>query len=139
MRKFFIAAMLTAGLGVFGLSATRADDAKKGEKSEGEEVKGVLIDNNCGDKQKDEESAAGHPKACAAKDGCAASGYQIVVGEKHYKFDEKGNELAKEYLKVEENTTKVTVKGEVKDDGTIAVTEISQQEEEGDKKEGKKA
>ena len=84
---------------------------------------GVLIDNNCGGKQKDEAAAAKHPLGCAKKEACANSGYQLVVGDKHYKLNDAGNDKAKAYLK-DAKSTKVTVEGTMKDD-TIDVTSIA--------------
>jgi nitrite reductase/ring-hydroxylating ferredoxin subunit len=77
---------------------------------------GVLIDNACGAKQKDEAAAAKHPMACSKKDSCAASGYQLVVGDKHYKLSDKGNDEAKAYLE-KATSTHVTVEGKL--DGDI--------------------
>lgn len=128
MRKILIAALAISGLSVFG-TGLRADDKAKGEK-----ITGVLIDNACGSKQKDQESAAKHPKSCSLKEGCAKSGFQVVSGEKHLKLDEKGNELAKKYLEVEENGVEVVVMGTVKDD-MLTVTSI---EPAGEKSEGEK-
>lgn len=130
MRKFLLAMVAVAGLAL--VVPAMAEDKAEGES---QEIKGVLIDNACGDKQKDEKAAAGHPKSCATKKGCADSGYQVVSGEKHHKFDEKSNELAKEYLAVEENTTQVVVIGTLNDDGTITVEKI---EPAGEKSEGEK-
>ena len=73
---------------------------------------GVLIDNACGAKQADEASAAKHPLKCAMKDACAASGYQLIVGDKHYTLDDKGNEQAKAYL-AHADSTRVTVEGKM--------------------------
>jgi hypothetical protein len=135
MRKFLLAVVAVAGLSL--MAPAFADDKEK--KGESTEVTGVLIDNACGDKQKDQASAAKHPKGCATKEGCAASGYQVVHGEKHHKFDKKGNELAKEYLAVAENTTEVVVTGTVNDDGTITVEKIEPADKESEKEGGKKA
>src|SRR4051794_1549358 len=49
--------------------------------AEGHAMTGVLIDNKCGE-GKDEAAAAKHPIGCAKKEACAASGYQLVVGDK---------------------------------------------------------
>jgi hypothetical protein len=69
---------------------------------------GTLIDNMCGAKKADEAAAAKHTTACCKKEGCADSGYQLIVGDKHYKLDDAGNAKAKEYLK-DAKSTKVTV------------------------------
>jgi len=114
MNKLLLAAML-CGLGVVALS-TRAEDAKEGTWT------GVLIDNACGAKNADEAAAEKHPLACCKKPACEASGYQLVVGDKHIKFDDKGNERAKEYLSKAEST-KVTVEGKLADE-KLTVTSI---------------
>jgi hypothetical protein len=69
---------------------------------------GTLIDNMCGAKKTDEAAAAKHTAKCASKEGCSDSGYQLIVGDKHYKLDDKGNDKAKEYLK-DAKSTKVTL------------------------------
>jgi hypothetical protein len=58
------------------------------------------------------------------KEGCADSGYAVISGKKMYKFDDNGNKLAKDYLAKSDNKTEVSVEGNVKEDGTIAVTDI---------------
>jgi hypothetical protein len=100
-----------------------AADEKKDAKDKG--WHGVLIDAACGAKQKSEKDAIAHPKTCAMKEGCAASGYGIVKGDTFIKFDDKGNEQAKKYLAVKENGMQVHVTGKLSDDKkTIAVDEI---------------
>ena len=119
-----LAGLVAAGFLLIG--SARAEDADKGKT---QTISGVLIDNACGGKQmsKDdpEAAAAKHPKSCAKKDACAESGYAVISGKKLYKFDDKGNQLAKDYLAKDDNKTKVSVEGEVKDDGSIAVTAIN--------------
>jgi ABC-type transport system substrate-binding protein len=123
MKRFLLTAAAVCGLCVGAMAVRAADDA-----AEGKEVKGVLIDNNCGAKQASEEAAANHPKTCAMKEGCAKSGYAVMSGKKLIKFDEKGNAKAKEYLAVAENATKVIVIGTLSEDGkTITVTDIKPQ------------
>ena len=119
MRRFLLTAAVACGLCVGAVAVRAADDAKE------KEVQGVLIDNQCGSKQDSEEKAAGHPKSCAMKEGCAKSGFGVFSGKKMIKFDEAGNAKAKEYLGVAENATKVVVVGTVSEDGkTMAVKEI---------------
>jgi len=104
---------LVAAVGLFlsaGAGITRA-----------EAMTGTLIDNMCGAKKADEAAAAKHTAACAKKEGCADSGYQLIVGDKHYKLDDAGNEKAKEYLK-EAKSLKVTV--DAKKDGE-KLTEVA--------------
>jgi hypothetical protein len=91
-----------AAVGMSFPSFARAEDSKP--------MTGTLIDNMCGAKKKDETAAASHKADCAVK--CADSGYQLMVGDKHYKFDDAGNEKAKEYLK-ENKDLKVVVDGKV--------------------------
>jgi hypothetical protein len=91
-------------------------------------ITGVLIDQACGAKQmtKDDPQAAAakHPKACCVKEACASSGYAVISGKTMYKLDDKGAQLAKDYLAKEDSKTMVTVEGNVKDD-TIEVTAIN--------------
>ena len=119
MRRFLLTAAVACGLCAGAAAVRAADDAKE------KEVQGVLIDVQCGSKQDSEEKAAGHPKSCAMKEGCAKSGFGVYSGKKFTKFDEAGNAKAKEYLGVAENATKVVVVGTVSEDGkTMAVKEI---------------
>jgi hypothetical protein len=71
-----------------------------------------------------QKAAEKHPKDCCMKEGCAESGYAVISGKKMYKFDDNGNKLAKDYLAKSDNKTEVSVEGNVKEDGTIAVTDI---------------
>ena len=115
MTKTFLSlAIAAAAVGVSFPSFARAEDAKP--------MTGTLIDNMCGDKKKDEADAAAHKAACAMKDSCASSGYQLIVGDKHYKFDDKGNDAAKAYLK-DNKEMKVVVDGKAEGD-KIEVTSI---------------
>lgn len=123
MRNLLLVGIALLGLGLVGYAAkaVAADEAGA--------VSGVLIDNACAGrfatKENPEEAATKHPKSCAAKEKCAASGYAVISGKKVIKLDDKGNELAKEYLAKSDTTTKVTVKGTEKD-GVLAVTGIEQ-------------
>jgi hypothetical protein len=58
--------------------------------------------------------------------------YQLVVGDKHYKLDDKGNEQAKAYL-AKADSTHVTVEGKM-DGDTMQVTSIKAADKDGDKK-----
>ena len=122
MKRLILTAVAVCGLAVSGL-IVRAADEKKDDTKAGEKVTGILIDNNCGAKQKDEQAAAKHPLTCAKKESCAASGYQVVAGSKHLKLDDKGNDLAKEYLAKASNTH-VIVTGTV-DGDTLKATSIA--------------
>ena len=135
MRKLLLTAVAVSGLMFSG--ASFAADEKKDDKG----WEGVLIDAACGGKQKSEKDAIAHPKSCAMKEGCAASGYGIVKGDTFIKFDDKGNEKAKKYLAVKENGMKVHVTGKLSEDKkTITVDEIHAQKDkkDGDKKDEEK-
>ena len=138
MRKFLIAAVAVTGLAFSGASLSAAE-----EKKDGKGWNGVLIDKACGSKQKNEKSAADHPKTCAMKEGCAKSGYGLFVKDTWFAFDEKGNDIAAKYLKEEEHGTKVHVTGELdKEKKVITVKEIHPQDKnqktDEEKKEGAK-
>lgn len=108
MQKLFLAAavaMFTLGLGLVSRQA-RAADGKGG----GHAMTGVLIDNTCGAKQKDEAAAMKHAVKCSLKEACAASGYQLIVGDKHYQLTDKGNGKAKAYLE-KAASNHVTIQG----------------------------
>jgi len=106
LRKYLLSAVAVSGLCLFTVTTRASDDHA---------MTGVLIDNACAAKTADEAAAAKHPKACAMKDACAASGYQLVVGDKHYKLDDKGNEQAKAYL-AHADSTHVTIEGKMNGD-----------------------
>jgi hypothetical protein len=93
---------------------------------------GVLIDNACSkhftDKDDPETAAAAHPKSCALKPACAASGYCLISGKKVIKFDDASNKMAKDYLEKKDSTTKVNVQGTLKDD-VLSVTSIEEAKE----------
>ena len=67
-------------------------------------MKGYLIDKMCGStmerKSPDQAmaSAAKHTKICATEEGCAASGYGLMMNGTWIAFDEAGNKKAAEYL-----------------------------------------
>jgi hypothetical protein len=130
MKKILFAAVAVCGLTLSGV-ALRAADEKKADK--GSSFHGVLIDNACGEKKKTEADAAKHPKSCAVKSSCAESGYQLVAGSDHLKFDDNGNKLAKEYLE-KNDSTKVTVEG-TKDGDNLKVTSIKAADAKADKSE----
>jgi len=70
---------------------------------------------------------AKHKLACMKK--CEDSGFQVVVGDKHYKLDDGGNEKAKEYIKGDNASTKVTIDGKMADDKITDVQSIKPAEE----------
>jgi hypothetical protein len=119
--------VLAAAVGMFlsaGAGFARADA-----------MTGTLIDNMCGAKKADEAAAAKHTAACASKEGCSDSGYQLIVGDKHYKLDDAGNEKAKAYLK-DNKSMKVTMDAKMDGEKLTDVTSIKAAEK--DEKEEKK-
>ncbi len=114
-KKMLLGAVAVSGL-FLGVHTIRADDAKP--------MTGVLIDNMCAkkDANKTEEGAMKHPISCAKK--CEDSGFQLIIGDKHYKLDDKGNDMAKEYIKKDDASTKVTIEGKMEDDKITDVTSI---------------
>ena len=111
--------MLAAAVAMFlsaGAATVRADS-----------MTGTLIDNMCGAKKADEAAAAKHTVACCKK--CEDSGYSLIVGDKHYKLDDAGNEKAKAYLK-DAKSTKVTMDAKMDGEKLTDVTSIKAAEAE---------
>ena len=123
MRTYF--ALVLLGVGLMGLIGVVA----RAEVGKTTTINGVLIDNMCGGRMmtKDDPQAAAaeHPKSCAVKEACAASGYAVISGKRLLRFDYNGNKLAKEYLAKAETTTVVAVEGTEQADGGLAVTAIN--------------
>ena len=133
MRKFAATLAVACALCLVAKFSLAADKDKSDSKSE--KITGQLIDQACGKnmlkKDDPEASAAKHSRSCATKESCAESGYAVIHGKHMYKFDEKGNEKAKEYLKnaKDDKAQKVTVEGTKKGDDEIEVTSITAAEE----------
>lgn len=118
---------------LFASVSLMAQEAKKETKSMSDKsYTGYVVDKMCalGMVKKGPkvamEKAMKHTRACALEDDCAASGYGLVMDGKFYKFDEKGDKLAAEYL---EKTKKkrdllVDVRGTLKG-GAINVASIA--------------
>ena len=123
MRLVYVLAIVAAL--AMATQFTRADDQKSGATT----ITGVLIDQACGAKmmtQDDPEKAAeSHPRACAMKEDFAKSGYAVISGKTMYKFDDKGNDLAKDFLKnsTKDSNLRAAVEGNVHGD-QIDVTSI---------------
>ncbi len=110
MKQYILAAVAAASLGFSAVAALAADEGS---------WTGALICNKCGAKQADEAAALKHKTSCALGEKCAASGFQLIVGDKHYKLDEKSNKEAKEYLeKLDDKSAgaKVTITGKMEGD-----------------------
>lgn len=84
---------------------------------------GMLCDKMCSAKMTDASKCSSHPKACMTSDHCSASGYGLMLDGKFYKFDKKGNTLAKGILKnsSKDKELQVEVMGTLKGT-TISVT-----------------
>ena len=130
----FVACCAVAALALVSHPSRAADGPKAGggdKPADKQTITGVLMDVQCSGsylKKTDPEKAAlKHTKDCATEDECAKSGYGVIYdGKKLLKFDDKGNQLAKEYLEKtkKEDNLKVKVEGKV-DGDKIAVTALS--------------
>ena len=92
---------------------------------------GYLIDHMCanahGDGDGVEETASGHPTACALMPSCNAGGFALVVDKKIYKLDEAGNKSALSVLKATKATKGLRVEVEGTLDGsTLRTTKMSE-------------
>ena len=140
MTKWTLTAAIACGLFVFAAASNAADDAKKAADAsgknaaasgDGKSFTGILVDNKCGDKLTTLKFAQRHPQNCLKMEECAKSGFQVIVGDKHLKFDEKGNTLAKEFIESDDFTSRVVVMGTPGEDGkSIKVTSIKAMPEE---------
>lgn len=102
--------LLTLGLGITTVAAKELSK----EEEEINTFLGILIDAHCSGTKTPEK----HPKACSLMPECAKSGYGIDVQQadgsiQFYRFDDKGQELAKAYLNntQKENQLAVIVEG----------------------------
>lgn len=97
-------------------------------------MKGFLMDKMCSAnalKNQDPQAAAmKHTKGCAMKEPCAKSGYGLVSEGKYYAFDQKGNELATEFLKSTQKTNGLSleVMGTHEQDGSLKVQSLKEME-----------
>ena len=90
-------------------------------------VTGYVIDNMCAGMHGTEEEAAKHPNACALMENCQKSGFAVVAGEKTYKLDAEGHQLAAEALKAARTKKglKVDVEGTLEVD-TLHVAKLAE-------------
>ena len=79
----------------------------------GETKTGYLMPEAC--KERSESGPGEHTAECALKPDCISSGFGLLVGKEFFRFDAKGQEMAKAYFettkKVDEH--KVEVVGDV--------------------------
>ena len=75
------------------------------DKKETHTMSGYLVDKMCGSgmakkaPDKAMASAAKHTRSCALEEGCAESGYGLMMGGKWTAFDDAGNKEAAAFLK----------------------------------------
>ena len=128
MRNLFL--LLISGSLLAFVSACSSSPRQTDSNSMQTSISGILIDQACGatmmTKDDPETAAAAHPRSCAMKPDCAASGYAVISGKEMIKFDDNGNKLAKDFLANTDKTDnlRVTVEG-VRSGDTIAVTAIN--------------
>jgi hypothetical protein len=121
--------------------ATKAEVMKemKGEAKWHGYIVDAMCANNMLKKGNAMEKAAKHTKECALEEACAASGFGVFSDGKYYKFDEKGDKLAKEMIEksATEKGLMADVFGSMKDD-KIMVASLAEMKME-HKEMGKKA
>lgn len=97
MNKLFLSLIALLMFVSFSLEAQTKKEAPA-------PMKGYLIDKMCGSTMAKKSpdlamvSAAKHTKVCATEEGCAASGYGLMMNGIWTAFDEAGNKKAAEYL-----------------------------------------
>lgn len=123
-RKVFAVSLMLVLAGVFAFAQ---------EKQAAKTVKltGYLIDNICasshGEGEGLEETAKGHPTACALMPSCTEGGFALVVDKKIYKLDAAGNKSALEVLKATKATKGLQVEVEGTLDGsTLRATKVAE-------------
>lgn len=119
--------VLTLGISVTTVLASEVNKTSEVNKKD-EKIThfyGILIDAHCSGAKVPEK----HPKACSVMPKCASSGYGIDVQQadgsiRFYRFDPKGEELAKAYLKAtqKENNLAVIVEGNLTEAGINVAT-----------------
>ncbi len=106
---------------ILGLGTTTVEAKELGKKDEELHIfVGILIDAHCSGTKTPEK----HPRACTIMPKCAESGYGIDIQQadgsiQFYRFDDKGEELAKAYLNAtqKEDYLVVIVEGSLTDKG----------------------
>src|SRR5687767_8069689 len=78
MRYSILTAAMLSVVALLAIG-THAQDMGE-EKAETQTLTGILIDTHCGAGM-DEAKASKHTIACATKEACAKSGYELVVGD----------------------------------------------------------
>ena len=90
-------------------------------------IKGTLIDNACANPKMSQADLAKHDKSCLQEEECETAGYAVMTANGTlFKFDEKGNALAKAQIEASSKSDdfKVTVVGAPKGE-VFAVTSLT--------------
>jgi hypothetical protein len=131
MKSLFV--LLITSLIICSMSVSAQTQKEKPKSSI---MKGYLMDKMCGSPLSAKSpvdamaKASKHTRECALEEGCAASGYGLIMNGKWIPFDEAGSKKAAEYL----NKTKavnhlyVSVSGKFADD-KISVLSIKELKE----------
>ena len=119
MKKFFLSiaafvSVIIIIVAVYNLKTTKI-------------FEGYIMDKHCSEKNPTEKT-----KMCLNMEVCAASGYGISIKQddgkyKFYKFDDKGQELAKDIIEksTKEKAIPIEVNGKL-DEDTLRVSKISE-------------
>lgn len=117
MRSILSVVLIGALIGTASIARAQSMDKKKGGSTM---LSGYVVDAMCAKgmagKETTMKKAAAHTRGCALEEACASSGFGVFSEGKWYKFDEKGDAMAKELI--EKSTTAkglmVDVSGELK-------------------------
>ena len=137
MKHMLFASALLCTVVLTGLGQDKKETAEKGKESpKTVAMSGYVVDAMCAKgmagKETTMKKAMGHSKECALDKDCAASGYGVFSDGKYYKFDEKGDAMAKGLI--EKTTTEkgimIDVTGTMKGETFVvaSVTEHKEQE-----------
>ncbi|MGB2868520.1 MAG: hypothetical protein WBD36_08725 [Bacteroidota bacterium] len=139
----FLACVVASSM-LFAQEKMEKKEMKK-EMSGSHVMTGWLVDQMCGkkmgngDAEKSNAKAAKHTKDCAVEESCAESGYGLVNNGKWFKFDEKGDKLAAEWLSKTDlkKNLMVNVKGAMDGDNIKVESITTASEKKMDMKDGK--
>jgi len=103
MKQLMLAVVFLFAVALPGLAQDKKEMGDKGkEKAAKVMLSGYVVDAMCakGMAKKDDPmmKAKGHTKSCALEEDCAASGFGVFSEGKYYKFDEKGDAMAKDLI-----------------------------------------
>lgn len=119
LLSLFILIAFTTGLGLAQEKMEKMEKKEVKAEAKVEKVHGYIVDAMCAKgmagKENTMKKAAAHTRACALEEECAKSGYGVFSGNKWFKFDAAGDQLAKDML--EKSTTEKGIMVDVS--GTI--------------------